>query len=65
MLHLNPDFRRDAPDYGPYCARCQKPVDPKTAIHVTVDWLSWIVTEGGHDLIGPDCWKKINEASRD
>lgn len=59
---LNPDFRRDAPRDKPYCVRCQKAVDPNKARHVTVDWNTWEVTDGGDELIGPDCWKAITLA---
>jgi hypothetical protein len=57
---LDPDFsRRNAPKSGPYCARCQKPVDPKKSVAVTVDWSTWEVVEGGDEFVGGDCWKRI------
>jgi hypothetical protein len=63
---LDPDFRRDDPRVGPYCVRCQKKIsDPDRATRVTVDWESWLVTEGGDELIGPDCWKVVKEAEVD
>ena len=62
-FYLDPDFRRDAPEEGPYCVRCQKRIaDISKAVHVTVDWNTWMVTEGGDDLMGHDCWAKISES---
>ena len=59
---LDPDFRRDAPNGKPYCVRCQKAIaDVNKAIHVTVDWDTWLVTEGGTELMGRDCWKQITK----
>lgn len=58
---LDPDFRREPPDEGAYCVRCQKPIhDPAKAIRVTVDWERVRVKEGGDELMGRDCWKAIS-----
>jgi hypothetical protein len=57
VYQMDPDFRRDAPEHGAYCVRCQKPImDPSKAVSVTVDWNTWLVTEGGSELMGADCW---------
>lgn len=61
---LDPDFRKDAPKSGPFCVRCQKPIqDPAKAVQVTVDWNTWLVVAGGEDLMGADCWKKITRGA--
>jgi hypothetical protein len=61
-LYLDPDFRRDPDVTNPYCARCQKVIhDVSKAVHVTIDWSNWQVTEGGMELLGRDCWKAIND----
>ena len=59
---LDPDFRRDAPNRGPYCVRCQRPItNLNKAVRVTVDWDAWLVREGGDDLMGQDCWQTITK----
>lgn len=63
---LDPDFRRGAPDGDvPYCARCQKKVDPAKAKRVTVCWETWKVSEGGNEFVGQDCWKAITKGKVD
>jgi len=58
--NLDPDFRRDAPETGDWCARCQKPIkDRRKAVAVTVHWETWTVFAGGEELIGADCWLTI------
>lgn len=59
VYQMDPDFRRDSPDGKPYCVCCQRGVDPAKAIRVTVDWDRWMVTEGGDELMGKDCWKRM------
>lgn len=59
-FNLDPDFRKDEPKQGAYCVRCQKPIkDP--AVRVTVDWNTWLVMEGGEELMGADCWRTITK----
>jgi len=59
-FNLDPDFRKDAPEGVAYCVRCQKPIkDATKSVRVTVDWNTWLVTEGGEELMGADCWKTI------
>lgn len=24
-----------------------------------MDWSTWMLTEGGEEFVGPDCWEKI------
>lgn len=60
--YLNPDFKRDAPKSGRYCVRCQRRLrDRAKVVHVTVDWETWQVTEGGEELMGADCWKGLEK----
>ena len=58
---LDPDFRRNAPEEGAYCVRCQKPIKGKS-IKVSVDWDTWAVwqDDAGEHLMGPDCWKVVS-----
>jgi hypothetical protein len=59
-FNLDPDFRKDVPEDAMYCVRCQKPIkNMSKAVHVTVNWNTWLVVEGGEELIGADCWKTI------
>jgi hypothetical protein len=61
-FNLDPDFRRDAPESGDYCVRCQRPIaDRKKALFVTVHWETWTVIAGGNELIGADCWRTITK----
>jgi hypothetical protein len=64
-FNLDPDFRKDAPTNGLYCVRCQKPIkDASKAVRVTVDWNTWLATEGGEEFMGADCWKTISGRNR-
>lgn len=57
---IDPDFRREAFDPNKkYCVNCQREVNIKTAVPVTVDWDNLVVREGGKDFMGSDCWKKV------
>lgn len=61
--NLDPDFRREPPDSGDYCVRCQKRIaNRKKAVSVTVHWPTWTVIAGGDELIGSDCWAAIRKA---
>ena len=65
-FNLDPDFRKDAPEGVTYCVRCQKPIkDASKAVRVTVDWNTWLVMEGGEELMGANCWKTIRGAGQD
>lgn len=62
--NLDPDFRRDEPNSGDYCVRCQKKItDRRKAIWVTVHWETWTVWAGGSELIGADCWRAITKSA--
>lgn len=60
QYYFDPDYRKEPPKEGPFCIRCQKPVDPKRAKEVTeVRDMQCVL--GGKSLIGPDCWKEIQK----
>lgn len=78
ISYLDPDFRKDPPvgpdgrTTVPYCARCQKAIDPAKTRKAWVNWETWEVSldreeiQKGHvdsviehAWIGNDCWKKI------
>ena len=62
MIYLDPDFRKNPPKKGFYCVRCQKPIkDLIKAVEVTVNWDTWVVTKGGDESIGKNCWLIINK----
>lgn len=47
QIPFSPDFRREPKNpSNPYCCVCQKNVDEKTAIAVTVNWESWTFANG-------------------
>lgn len=60
-LYLDPDYRKQPDTSKPYCIRCQKVVNPKTAIKVSMigEW-NVIQDDNGIHLVGSDCWKKIS-----
>jgi len=57
---LDPDFRKDPPNTGLYCCRCQRKVE-KSYRSVDVNWNTMEVRNDplGKHLIGNDCWKII------
>lgn len=57
---LNPDFKKDPPETGLYCCRCQRKVE-KSYRSVEVNWDTVGVRNDplGKDYIGNDCWKTI------
>ncbi len=59
-VQLDPDYRRMPDISQPWCERCQKPVNPKTAIRVTtLDFRVWR-DDKGKGWLGKDCAKIIN-----
>lgn len=64
----DPDFRREPPREGAYCHTCQRPVNVKTAVAVSVNEETWMAIEGhgNHEAIrtnfAPQCRNLVLDA---
>jgi len=60
--YIDPDFRKEPNTDKPFCCICQREIKDGNGVSVTVDWDNWTATEGGKELIGPDCWKRSKQS---
>jgi hypothetical protein len=61
---LNPDYRKDAPNTGLHCCRCQRRLERSyLSVEVNYDTMQVRTNIFGNAVIVNDCWKTVIEES--